>query len=362
MDITFCSATERGHEQVVLFQFPEVGLKAIICIHSTVLGPSLGGCRMRIYESDAAALEDALRLSEGMTYKNSVAGLDIGGGKSVIIADPAMTKGRAELFQKFGACIQSLTNRYISAEDMGTSVADVMEMKKFTTSVTGIDPNQGGGGDPSPWTALGTFRGIQSACQLQYGSADLSGRTIAVQGVGHVGMYLLKHLAEAKAKLFVCDTNPQALAVAEKEYGAKVVGLDEIYTVKADIFSPNAIGQTVNAKTISSLSCQIIAGAANNQLSDASMYDELAKREITYCPDFVINAGGVISVAGELEKGGWSKDWVLPRVEKIGETVMTCLKTAVSKKQPTEVSALQMAKDRIEKSKADKQRQQSLSL
>ena len=353
-DKGFCSAVERGHEQVVFFQYPEVGLKAIVCIHSTVLGPALGGCRMRVYDNDALALEDALRLSEGMTYKNSVAGLNIGGGKSVIVADPAMKVGREKLFQKFGECLSHLNGRYITAEDMGTSVADVMEMRKFTSCAAGFDPAQGGGGDPSPWTALGTYRGIEAACEFRYGSKDLAGRTIALQGVGHVGMYLLEHLVKAKAKVFVCDTNKAALERAEKEYGATVVGLDEIYTVKAQIFSPNAIGQTVNHKTISSLSCDIIAGAANNQLSDPSMYEELAKRQLVYCPDFVINSGGVISVAGELEKGGWNKSWVESKVEKIGETVLSCLKTADKEALPTEVIAVRMAKERIEKVKAAK--------
>ena len=350
----FCSAVERGHEQVVFFQYPEVGLKAIVCIHNTVLGPALGGCRMRVYDNDALALEDALRLSEGMTYKNSVAGLNIGGGKSVIIADPTMKVGREKLFQKFGECLSNLNGRYITAEDMGTSVAEVMEMRKFTTCAAGFDPAQGGGGDPSPWTALGTFLGIQAACQYRYGSTDLTGRTIALQGVGHVGMYLLAHLAKAKAKVFVCDTNKAALATAEKEYGATVVALDEIYTVNAQIFSPNAIGQTVNQKTISSLSCDIVAGAANNQLSDPTMYEELAKRQMIYCPDFVINAGGVISVAAELEKGGWKEAWVRNKVERIGETVLSCLKTAQAEGVPTEVIAVRMAKERIQKTQAAK--------
>jgi leucine dehydrogenase len=354
MASSFDSAIQRGHEQVVFFHYPEVGLKAFVGIHTTALGPALGGCRMRMYETEDQALEDCLRLSEGMSYKNSVAGLDIGGGKSVIIADPFMKTGREKLFQKFGECLQSLSGRYITAEDMGTSVSDVMEMRKKTTYAAGFDPAQGGGGDPSPWTAYGTFLGMQAACDFRYGSSDLKGRTIAVQGIGHVGMYLVEHLAKAGAKIFVSDTNQAYLERAKKDYGATVVGLDEIYTVKAEIFSPNAIGQTVNQKTISSLSCEIIAGAANNQLSDQSMYEVLAKRNITYCPDFVINAGGVISVAGELQPGGWKEDWVRAKVERIGQTVFTCLKEAQKDSVATEVVALRMAKERIKKAAEQK--------
>lgn len=352
----FGSASDRGHEQVVYFNFPEVGLKAIICIHSTAIGPALGGCRMRVYESEELALDDCLRLSEGMSYKNSVAGLDIGGGKSVIIADPFLKVGRAELFQKFGECLESLSGRYITAEDMGTSVSDIMEIKKFSSSVAGIDPAQGGGGDPSPWTALGTYLGIQAACEFRYGSSDLKGRTIAVQGAGHVGMYLIEQLSKSGAKLFVSDTNQQYLDRASKDFGATIVGLDDIYSVKAEIFSPNAIGQTVNSKTLSTLTCEIIAGAANNQLSDSSIYEELAKRNITYCPDFVINAGGVISVAAELESGGWKEGWVRSKVERIGQTVLTCLKDAQKENLPTEAIALRIAKDRIAKAKEAKLR------
>jgi leucine dehydrogenase len=342
-------AKQRGHEQYVYFNYPEVGLRAYVGIHSTVLGPALGGCRMRLYETDEQALEDCLRLSEGMSYKNSVAGLDIGGGKSVIIADPFMKEGREKLFQKFGECLQSLSGRYITAEDMGTSVADVMEMRKTSNCAAGFDPAQGGGGDPSPWTALGTFLGMQAACEFRYGSNDLKGRTVAVQGAGHVGMYLIEHLAKAGAIIYVSDTNQTYLDRAKKDFNANIVGLDEIYSVKADIFSPNAIGQTVNHKTISSLSCEIIAGAANNQLIDSSMYEALSKKNITYCPDFVINSGGVISVAAELNKGGWKEEWVRGKVERIGQTVFSCLKEAQKEDQPSEVIALRMAKERIQR-------------
>lgn len=351
----FESAVKRGHEQVVFFHYPEVGLKAFVGIHTTVLGPALGGCRMRLYDTEEQALEDCLRLSEGMSYKNSVAGLDIGGGKSVIIADPFMKVGREKLFQKFGECLQSLGGRYITAEDMGTSVSDVMEMRKKTNCAAGFDVAQGGGGDPSPWTALGTYLGMQAACEFRYGSSDLKGRTIAVQGAGHVGMFLIEHLAKAGASIFVSDTNQAYLDRAKKDFGATIVGLDEIYTVKAQIFSPNAIGQTVNEKTLSALTCEIIAGAANNQLTDPSMYDTLAKRNITYCPDFVINSGGVISVGGELQPGGWNADWVQNKVGKIGQTVLSCLKQADKEKLPTEVIALRMAKDRIKKVAESKQ-------
>lgn len=351
---TLRESEKRGHEQVTFFYYPEVGLKAIIAIHNTVLGPSLGGCRLRLYASESEALEDAMRLSEGMTYKNSVAGLDIGGGKSCIIADPAMIEGRQALFEKFGECVNNLNGRYITAEDMGTSVRDIMHVKKHTNHVAGVALEDGGGGDPSPWTARGLYKGILAACEHRYGSNDLKDKHVALQGVGHVGMYALKYLQEAGAKVTVCDTNESLLTEASQKYGANIVDKDAIYDVECDIYAPCAVGQTVNQSTIGRLKCDIIAGAANNQLSDSTIYKEITSRKILYCPDFVINAGGVINCASEYQPGGWNEAWTAAKVDRIFDTIHNVLTRSEKENKFSEVVALEMARERIAEKKAGK--------
>ena len=352
----FAEAEKRGHEQVVFFHYPEVGLKAIVGIHNTVLGPALGGCRMRLYTDESQALDDALRLSEGMTYKSSMAGLDLGGGKSCLIADPAMVEGRREMFLKFAECLNHLAGRYITAEDMGTSVEDVMTMREVTKYAAGFAREKGGGGDPSPWTAKGVFNSIVAACERRYGSKDLKGKHVALQGVGHVGLYLLKHLHQAGCKVTVCDTNARALETAKREYGATVVDVDAIYDVACNVYSPNAIGQTVNPSTLKRLKCDIICGGANNQLSGSEMHAAITERSIMYCPDFIINAGGVISVGGEYIPGGWNEKWVSDKVEQIYRTIHTVLDEAERRKRFPEVVAVELAKERI---KATAERQAS---
>jgi leucine dehydrogenase len=355
MDIKLLSEIERrGHEQVVVFNYPRVGLKAIVAIHNTVLGPALGGCRMRLYTDEASALDDALRLAEGMTYKSALAGLDLGGGKSCLIVDPAIKEGRRELFLQFAKCLNDLGGRYITAEDMGTSVEDIMVLREVTKFAAGYSRDKGGSGDPSPWTALGTFSGIRAACERRFGTADLKGRHITVQGVGHVGMYLLKHLHEAGAKITVCDTVESRLEEARSKYGAEVVGLDAIYDVKCDVYSPSAIGQTVNRDTLPRLKCAIIGGAANNQLSDASMYEAITQRGITYCPDFAINAGGIISVSAEYIPGGWTEKWVTEKSTNIYNTIHKILEESEKRKRFTELVALDLAKDRIRQAEEKK--------
>lgn len=344
----------RGHEQIVFFSYPQVGLRAIVGIHNTVLGPALGGCRMRVYTDEAQAIEDVLRLSEGMTYKSSLAGLNLGGGKSVIVADPSISgEERRKLFLKFGDCLNHLGGRYITAEDMGTGVADVMTMREITRYAAGFALENGGGGDPSPWTALGVFNSILAASEQAFGSKDLTGKRIALQGVGHVGMYLLGHLTKAGCKVTVCDTNPVALNTAKQEYGAAVVDLDAIYDVDCDIYSPNAVGQTVSAATLARLKCKIICGGANNQLTDPSVYSIIDSKNMVYCPDFVVNAGGVISVGAEYNDGGWKESWVKERVERINTTIKTVLTESVKRKKFPEVVALELAKERI---KAEEER------
>lgn len=344
----------RGHEQVAIFNYPDVGLKAIVAIHNTVLGPSLGGCRMRLYTDEAQAIDDALRLAEGMTYKSSIAGLDLGGGKSVVIADPAMSAGRRELFLRFGECLNHLDGRYITAEDMGTSVADIMVMREVTKFAAGFSPELGGGGDPSPWTALGCFKGIIAACERRFDSKDLVGRKIALQGVGHVGMYLVKHLKDAGAVLTVCDTNKTLVNQAVQEFGCTAVDTDKIYDVDAEIFAPCAIGQTINHETLARLKCAIIAGAANNQLIDSSVYRTITDRGIMYCPDFVINAGGVISIAAEYQPGGWKESWTRDKAEQIYHTIHRILDESERRDKFPEVVAVELAKERIEQKRQSK--------
>lgn len=353
MDLNvFKEAERRGHEQVVIFHYPQVGLKAVVGIHSTALGPALGGCRMRLYTDENQAIDDALRLSEGMTYKSALAGLDLGGGKSCIIADPKMVEGRRELFLQFGECLNHLGGRYITAEDMGTSVSDIMVMRERTKFAAGFAAEMGGGGDPSPWTAYGVFQSILAASERRYGSRDLNGRTIALQGVGHVGMYLLKHVREAGAKVVVCDTNTEALEQAKRDFGVEVVSTEAIYDVECDIYSPNAIGQTVNSDTVKRLKCDIIAGAANNQLIDSSMHAELESRKILYCPDFVINAGGVISVGAEYVPGGWKESWVREKVNQIYHTLQRVLDESEKRGKFPEVVAVELAKERVQAAEA----------
>jgi len=349
MDIkVFKEIERRGHEQVCFFHFPEVGLKAIIGVHNAVLGPALGGCRMRVYEDETQAIDDVLRLSEGMTYKSSLAGLDLGGGKSVILADPTMQKGRRELFLKFAECLNHMAGRYITAEDMGTSVQDVKYMREATKFAAGFAREEGGSGDPSPYTARGVYRGIMAACERKFGSTDLSGKKIAVQGVGHVGLFLVELLKGAGAKTTVCDVREENVRKAKSEYGVDVVTPETIYDVDCDVFSPNAIGQTINPDTIKRIKAPIIAGGANNQLLDSSLYKSINDRNILYCPDFVINAGGVISVGAEYNPGGWKESWVVPKVDNIYNTVHRVQDESEKRGKFPEVVAIELAKERID--------------
>ena len=348
MDIKLIAEAERrGHEQVTVFNYPQVGLKAIIAIHNTVLGPALGGCRMRVYQDEGQALDDALRLSEGMTYKSSMAGLDLGGGKSVIICDPSITQGRRELLQQFAQCLNHLGGRYITAEDMGTSVEDVMVMRETTKFAAGFSTDQGGSGDPSPWTARGVFNGIVAACERRYGSPDLKGKHVTVQGVGHVGIYLVKMLKEAGARVTVADTVESRVRNAREKYGVEVVHSDAIYDVDCDIYAPCAVGQTVNPNTIDRLKCAIICGAANNILLDSGMYAPIQQKNMMYCPDFVVNAGGIISVGAEYIPGGWNESWVMNKINNIATTTHRVLDESQKRNKFPEVVAVELAKERI---------------
>ncbi|MGF3103585.1 branched-chain amino acid dehydrogenase [Rossellomorea sp. DUT-2] len=334
------------YEQLVFCQDESSGLKAIIAIHDTTLGPALGGTRMWTYESEEAAIEDALRLAKGMTYKNAAAGLNLGGGKTVIIGDPRKDKNE-EMFRAFGRYIQGLNGRYITAEDVGTTVADMDLIHEETDYVTGISPAFGSSGNPSPVTAYGVYRGIKAAAKEAFGTDSLEGKTIAVQGIGNVAYNMCRHLHEEGANLIVTDINKEAVQRAVDEFGAKAVDINEIYGVECDIFAPCALGAIINDETIPQLKAKVIAGAANNQLKETRHGDAIHEMGIVYAPDYVINAGGVINVADELY--GYNSERAMKKVEQVYNNVERVIEIAKRDNVPTYVAADRMAEERIEK-------------
>ena len=334
------------YEQLVICQDRTSGLKAVICIHDTTLGPALGGTRMWNYESEEDAILDALRLAKGMTYKNAAAGLNLGGGKTVIIGD-SHTQKSEELFRAFGRYVQSLNGRYITAEDVGTTVRDMDWVHLETEFVTGVSSSYGASGDPSPMTARGVWRGMKAAAKEAFGSDSLNGKTIAIQGLGHVGYYLAKHLHEEGAKLIVTDIQDDVIKRVVDEMGATAVGSEEIFGVEADIFAPCAMGAVINDATIPQFKFKIIAGAANNVLKEERHGDKLHELGILYAPDYVINAGGVINVADELE--GYNYERALNKVEMVYDNVAKVIEIAKRDNIPTYKAADRMAEERIEK-------------
>lgn len=334
------------YEQMVICQDKQSGLKAIICIHDTTLGPALGGTRMWTYDSEDAAIEDALRLARGMTYKNAAAGLNLGGGKTVIIGDPKKDKNE-EMFRAFGRYIQGLNGRYITAEDVGTTVEDMDLIYQETPFVTGVSPAFGSSGNPSPVTAYGVYRGMKAAAMEAFGTDSLEGKVIAVQGVGHVAYTLCKHLHEEGASLIVTDINKEAVQRAVEDFGAKAVDIDDIYSVDCDIFAPCALGAIINDNTISKIKAKVIAGAANNQLKETRHGDALHEMGIVYAPDYVINAGGVINVADELS--GYNRDRALKKVETIYDNIASVIEISKRDNIPTYLAADRLAEERIER-------------
>ncbi|WP_342432239.1 branched-chain amino acid dehydrogenase [Neobacillus sp. FSL H8-0543] len=334
------------YEQVVFCQDKQSGLKAIIAIHDTTLGPALGGTRMWTYDSEGDAIEDALRLAKGMTYKNAAAGLNLGGGKTVIIGDPRKDKSE-ELFRAFGRYIQGLNGRYITAEDVGTTVADMDMIHEETDYVTGISPAFGSSGNPSPVTAYGVYRGMKAAAKAAFGSDSLEGKVVAIQGIGNVAWTLCEYLHEEGAQLIVTDINKEVVQRAIEKFGARAVNPDEIYGVECDIYAPCALGATVNDETIPQLKARVIAGSANNQLKDPRHGDIIHEMGIVYAPDYVINAGGVINVADELY--GYNHERAMKKVDQIYASIEKVI--AISKRDgiPTYVAADRMAEERIEK-------------
>ncbi len=331
-----------GHEEILFCNDQVTGLKAIIAVHNTVLGPALGGTRMWMYANEMEALKDVLRLSKGMTYKNSISGLNLGGGKAVIIGDARSMKSEA-LFRRFGKFVDSLAGNYITAEDVGISPSDMQWVNMETKHVAGLP---GKSGDPSPVTAYGVYMGIKACAKEQFGSDSLSGKTIAVQGVGHVGEYLVKHLTEEKANVVITDIHEETLLRVSKQYGVKVVAPNEIYDVPMDIYAPCALGATINDDTLSRLRCSIIAGAANNQLQDEQRHGlELMNKGIIYAPDYTINAGGVINCFSEVE--GLSSEWAHVKAGEIYTTILNIIQRSKEVNIPTYQIANKIAEERI---------------
>jgi len=340
----FETISTSGHEQIVFCQSRDAGLKAIIAIHNTVLGPALGGLRMWPYKSEAEALNDVLRLSRGMTFKNAVAGLNLGGGKAVIIGDPAKDKSEA-LFRAFGRFVNSLNGRYITAEDVGIDVNDMEWVYRETEFVTGVHQVHGGSGDPSPFTAYGTLQGLMAALTRKFGNEEVGKYTYAVQGAGHVGTEFIKLLREQGAKVFVTDINKESVQRCVDELGCEAVGTEEIYDVAADVYSPCALGGTVNEQTLPRLKCKIICGAANNQLATDEIGDEVEKRGMLYAPDYAVNAGGVMNVSLEID--GYNRERAMRMMRTIYYNVGRIFQIAERDGIPSYKAADRMAEERI---------------
>jgi leucine dehydrogenase len=340
----FETIAQSGHEQVVYCHNKDAGLKAIIAIHNTVLGPALGGLRMWNYKTEAEAVNDVLRLSRGMTYKAAVAGLNLGGGKGVIWGDPAKDKSEA-LFRAFGRFVNSLNGRYITAEDVGIDVNDMEYVLKETEFVTGVHQVHGGSGDPSPFTAYGTLQGLMASLHVKFGNEDVGRYSYAVQGVGHVGMEFVKLLREHGAKVYVTDINQELVQQAVDEHGCEAVGLDDIYDVDADVYSPCALGGTVNAQTLPRLKCKIICGAANNQLATDEVGDAVEKRGILYAPDYAVNAGGLMNVSLEID--GYNRERAMRMMRTIYYNLGKIFQIAKRDKIGTYKAADRMAEERI---------------
>lgn len=340
------------HELVQFCRDPDAGLTAIIAVHSTALGPAAGGCRMWPYASAQAAVEDVLRLSRGMSYKNAMADLPLGGGKAVIIADPHTDKSPA-LFKAFGRFVDSLGGRYITAEDVGVTVDDMEIVATETRHVVGRKIGKAAAGDPSPWTARGVLRGIETAVRHRLRRESLAGLTIAVQGVGHVGFALAEMLKEAGATLIVSDVHAPNVARAVAELGARALEPDQILAAEADVFAPCALGAIIDDAALGRLRAPIVAGAANNQLARPEHGEALRRQGVLYAPDYVINAGGIISVAGEI--GGEIDRRTIPaRVDQIAGRLDEIFRTAAQQSEPTDRVADRIAERIIAAGRARK--------
>jgi len=344
-DSVFGPMLNAGHEQVVFCHDHETGLKAIIAIHNTVLGPALGGTRMWKYNTEAEALQDVLRLSRGMTFKASISGLNLGGGKAVIIGDSKKDKSE-QLFRRFGKFVNSLSGKYITAEDVGTSTKDMEYVNMETRHVTGLPESMGGGGDPSPVTAYGVYMGMKASAKHLWGNDSLNGKKVVVQGVGHVGENLVKLLTKEGAKVSIIDINEDQLKKVSSDTGAQVLSSTDFYDMDMDIYAPCALGATLNTDTINRLKCAIVAGAANNQLAEEAVHGKmLSEKGIIYAPDFLINAGGLINVYSELT--GYNRERALQQTEKIFDYTLDIHVKAATENIPAYLAATRMAEKRI---------------
>lgn len=344
VDPVFGQLSFDNHEQIVFCNDKDTGLKAIIGIHNTVLGPALGGTRMWKYNNEWEALNDVLRLSRGMTYKSAVTGLNLGGGKAVIIGDSKIDK-TPEMIIKFGQYVNSLSGKYITAEDVGTTTADMDLIRDVTSFVTGVSEAKGGSGNPSPVTAYGVFMGMKAAAKYKFGSDNLEGKKVLVQGAGHVGETLVSHLAKEGAEVYIFDIHEDKTQAVAQKYGAKIFTGD-VYSADVDIYAPCALGATINDETIHTLKAKVIAGAANNQLAVEQTHGVLLQEKgIAYAPDFLINAGGIINVYAEIV--GYDKAEALRRTENIYNTTLEIFALAEQNKITTHQAAMAIAERRI---------------
>jgi leucine dehydrogenase len=346
----FDSPAFEGHEGVHAFHDEKTGLKAIVAVHSTARGPACGGTRMWPYASAADALDDVLKLSRAMSYKNAVADLDLGGGKSVIIGDSRTQKTPA-MFEAFGRCVDQLGGVYYAAEDVGVSPSDLEAAARSTRYVAGLEGRPHSSGDPSPVTAEGVFRGTLLVAKRLWGADDLSGLTVAMQGVGHVGGYLADKLHAAGARLIITDVNEATLRAVAERTGAEVVAPEAIYDADAEIFAPCALGGSVNAKTIDRLKCRAVVGAANNQLSGPEIGWALFERGVAYAPDYVVNGGGIINVAAEIRAlnagGAYDPAWVEAKLARLMVTLDEIMGRSADERRPTHEIAAEIARARL---------------
>jgi leucine dehydrogenase len=346
VDPVFGQLSFDGHEQVVFCNDKDTGLKAIIGIHNTVLGPALGGTRMWNYANEWEALNDVLRLSRGMSFKSSISGLNLGGGKAVIIGD-AKTLKTPELMRKFGEYVHSLSGKYITAEDVGMETKDMDTVREVTPYVTGISEEKGGSGNPSPITAYGVFMGLKAASKYRFGSDNLEGKKVLVQGIGHVGEVLVQHLTESGALVTISDINEDRLHQVSSKYGAKILTGEDVYSAEVDIYAPCALGATINDATINKIKAKVIAGAANNQLANEVIHGAILKEKgILYAPDFLINAGGVINVYSEL--ANLTRAQVMEKTENIYNTSLEIFKFAETNNITPHQAAMSIAQKRID--------------
>ena len=351
MDPVFGQMSFDDHEQIVFCNDKDTGLKAIIGIHNSVMGPALGGTRMYNYANEWEALNDVLRLSRGMTFKAAITGLDIGGGKAVIIGD-AKTQKTPELMRKFGEFVHSLSGRYITAEDVGMETKDMDIVRDVTPYVTGISEERGGSGNPSPVTAYGVFMGMKAAAKQKFGSDNLSGKKVLVQGIGHVGETLVEYLTKEGAIVTIADINEEKLNEVSTKYHSEIYRGEDLYTADVDIYAPCAMGATLNDDTVRKIKAKVIAGAANNQLADENIHGAiLQERGILYAPDFLINAGGIINVYAELAH--YDKGEIMRKTENIYNTTLEIFDFAIANNITTHKAALTIAQNRIDQRKLE---------